>query len=221
MLIISHRGVAGPGCIENTLSAFQRAVDSGVDGIETDVRTTRDGKLVLFHDRIARNGAPVGMLDHAALQAAEGHAIPELGEALSAWPDLFWNLELKTPIGLPALVRELRSRGDVNVLISSAFHDLIHERVTNLGISRGLVVKHRPLTVDALLRDWQGAGPEYCIWDLEFADRGGVESVRDRGIANLLYNVANEDDLALARDWGVRGVILDRPELALRSPGAA
>ena len=35
---------------ENTMEAFRAAIDLGVDQIETDVRVTRDGELVLIHD---------------------------------------------------------------------------------------------------------------------------------------------------------------------------
>ncbi len=48
--VISHRGehLAHP---ENTLAAFQAAIDAGADFFELDVRTTSDGRLVLMHDR--------------------------------------------------------------------------------------------------------------------------------------------------------------------------
>src|ERR1041384_7066376 len=48
-LVIAHRGGAGLWP-ENTLYAFERAAAMGVDVIETDVRATSDGELVVFHD---------------------------------------------------------------------------------------------------------------------------------------------------------------------------
>ena len=47
--VISHRGehLSHP---ENTLPAFQAAIDAGADYFELDVRTTSDGRLVLMHD---------------------------------------------------------------------------------------------------------------------------------------------------------------------------
>ncbi|MBI3937750.1 MAG: glycerophosphodiester phosphodiesterase, partial [Betaproteobacteria bacterium] len=42
MLILAHRGYHAT-VPENTLEAFAAAVELGVDGIETDVRTSRDG----------------------------------------------------------------------------------------------------------------------------------------------------------------------------------
>lgn len=52
IVVIAHRGehLHHP---ENTLAAFQGAVDAGADFFELDVRTTSDGKLVLMHDATA------------------------------------------------------------------------------------------------------------------------------------------------------------------------
>jgi len=47
-LIIAHRG-GGTGAAENTLGAFRRAHQAGADGVETDLRLTRDGQVVLWH----------------------------------------------------------------------------------------------------------------------------------------------------------------------------
>ncbi|MDB5169627.1 MAG: glycerophosphodiester phosphodiesterase [Candidatus Saccharibacteria bacterium] len=51
MKIIGHRGAMGIAP-ENTLEAFQKAIDCQVDTIETDVRLTSDGKLVLVHKHL-------------------------------------------------------------------------------------------------------------------------------------------------------------------------
>lgn len=49
VLVSGHRGDRIHG-LENTMTAFRMAVEAGVDMIETDVRMTRDGHLVLMHD---------------------------------------------------------------------------------------------------------------------------------------------------------------------------
>ena len=49
ILIAAHRAMHTKNP-ENSLAAFQHSIDSGVDIIETDIRTTKDGKLVLMHD---------------------------------------------------------------------------------------------------------------------------------------------------------------------------
>src|SRR5262249_55708072 len=67
-LAIAHRGLhgrgredrgGGPEVPENSLAAFERAAAAGADGIETDVRLSRDGRPVLFHDRLAPGGRAV------------------------------------------------------------------------------------------------------------------------------------------------------------------
>lgn len=47
--IIAHRG-ASRDCLENTLEAFQRALDQGADAFELDVHATLDGVVVVHHD---------------------------------------------------------------------------------------------------------------------------------------------------------------------------
>lgn len=49
VLVIAHRGGALEST-ENTIGAFERAARIGADGIETDIRLTRDGVVVVYHD---------------------------------------------------------------------------------------------------------------------------------------------------------------------------
>src|SRR6195952_5478022 len=49
-LVIAHRGASGDAA-EHTLPAYLAAIDTGADGLECDVRLTRDGHLVCVHDR--------------------------------------------------------------------------------------------------------------------------------------------------------------------------
>ena len=64
------------------MDAFQRAAESGADGIETDVRLAADGQLVLFHDRSVPDGHEVKELTKAQLSAVAGHNVPTLEEAV-------------------------------------------------------------------------------------------------------------------------------------------
>ncbi|UTW63027.1 hypothetical protein KFE98_02385 [bacterium SCSIO 12741] len=58
MKIIAHRGASG-WAPENTLAAFQKALDIGVDAIEIDVRPTRDQRIVVFHDKNLNRTTPL------------------------------------------------------------------------------------------------------------------------------------------------------------------
>ncbi len=93
---IAHRGASGSGLApENTLAAFERAIQLGVDAVELDVRASRDGVLVVMHDptidRTTDREGPVAQLTFAQLREADagawfgsqfvGQRIPTLQEA--------------------------------------------------------------------------------------------------------------------------------------------
>ncbi len=73
-LIYAHRGVSSE-FMENTRAAFDRAVEIGADGIETDVQISKDQVAVLWHDehlgKIGQPGRRIGELDHAELSRLE------------------------------------------------------------------------------------------------------------------------------------------------------
>ena len=50
MFLLAHRGYHAD-VPENTMAAFEAALRLGVDGVETDVRLSRDGLPVIIHDR--------------------------------------------------------------------------------------------------------------------------------------------------------------------------
>jgi glycerophosphoryl diester phosphodiesterase len=81
-LIFAHRG-ANKEAAENTRSAFDKALEYAIDGIETDVQLSRDEVAVLWHDRfLGKVGLPtkhIDDFDHAPLQAMNFAAHFHLG----------------------------------------------------------------------------------------------------------------------------------------------
>jgi glycerophosphoryl diester phosphodiesterase len=117
-LVIGHRGACAEAP-ENTLAAFRRAAELGVDGFELDVRVTADGVAVVFHDptleRTTDRSGAVADLPFAYLREADagarfstdggrtfpwrGHGvgIPTLDEVLDTFPTTPLLIELKVP----------------------------------------------------------------------------------------------------------------------------
>src|ERR671930_261980 len=86
MIVVGHRGCAllEP---ENTLRAFRRALELGCDYVETDVRFTRDGELILMHDETvdrttSGSVADLTFAELRALDAGQGEQVPTLAELL-------------------------------------------------------------------------------------------------------------------------------------------
>src|ERR1700685_4710850 len=91
-LLLGHRGARAEKSIpENTLASFDRALASGCDGFEFDVRLSADGQAVICHDATT----PTQGLDIAHC-AAEELGLPLLREALSGYcGKAFLDIELK------------------------------------------------------------------------------------------------------------------------------
>lgn len=100
-IAFAHRGYSRTG-LENTLQAFRAAVDLGYGYIETDVHTTADGVVVLFHDdtleRVTDGLGSVQSLTFAQLQELrirEQEPIPTLDELLETLPHVRINIDIK------------------------------------------------------------------------------------------------------------------------------
>lgn len=109
----AHRGGASD-VPENTMPAFQYAVDAGYRYVETDVQVTADGVLVAFHDndlgRACGRAGRISDLPWSEVKMAlvDGAApIPLLEDMLGTWPNLRVNIDCKTHTAIPALVAAL------------------------------------------------------------------------------------------------------------------
>lgn len=112
MLWVSHRGYHVQHC-ENSLAAFQEAYKLGFRNLETDLRVTADGVIVLCHDpdlaRVA--GDPrllneIGWAEVQQLRLMDGQSLLSLSEFLESFPDCHFIFDIKpeSAVGvLPAL----------------------------------------------------------------------------------------------------------------------
>src|SRR5947209_18198260 len=86
-LVFAHRGGSALAP-ENTIAAFDNGLALGADGLELDVRLSRDGLVVVHHDRLLdRTTTMRGPI--AARTAAElrGADVPALAEVLARYRD--------------------------------------------------------------------------------------------------------------------------------------
>ena len=119
-MVAAHRGVAA-GVAENTLEAFRKAIDVGADMIEFDVRRTRDGELIAFHDAMVA-GTPVGALTRDDIAAAAGVRPPLLTEVLQTCAGrVKLDVELKEDGYVPDVTGVLRAGGDPAEMIVTSF----------------------------------------------------------------------------------------------------
>ena len=106
---------------ENTLEAFQYSSDLGFIFMETDVQTSKDGKIVIFHDdnleRMAGVQSQIKDLSFQEIKKIElrdGGRIPLLSDALSSFPNLRFNIDIKTEDAVEETVRLIKSHKSLN-----------------------------------------------------------------------------------------------------------
>lgn len=210
MLILAHRGYHARRP-ENTLEAFAAAVERRVDGIETDLRLSADGELVLVHDRLVGE-TPVAELTRHELSRRLGHAVPTAAEALETFPSLLWNLELKEPETLAPALELLRRYGASRRLLVSSFrHDLVSAVRRAVEVDVALLVAHRP--IDARREAWRFDGPlRGIVWYFGAVDESALTEAAESGLANYVYGPATPADHLQCRAWPLTGVITDWPE---------
>jgi len=227
-LVLAHRG-ARRRAPENTLEAFAAARGLGADGVEIDVRRTRDGVLVLHHDPAPPDGPMLATMDHAEV-ARRYPTIPTLPEVLDACAGLLVNVEIKN---LPwegdfdadesvadAVVDLLGARGGVDRVLVSSFHlptvDRVHRRAPDLPTAflflAGMdLVEVVDLSADrghvAVHPDLRAlGGPEVP----EF-----VRHAHERGLDVNVWTVNEPADMARLADLGVDALVTDVPDVAL------
>ncbi len=100
MLVAGHRGVR-VGAPENTMQAFHMAARAGVDMIETDVRMTKDGTLILMHDetidRTTKGSGRVREMTYEQIHAVapEVPMLREFLDGMKEYSRMTYNFELK------------------------------------------------------------------------------------------------------------------------------
>jgi glycerophosphoryl diester phosphodiesterase len=216
MLLIAHRGyhAAVP---ENTLAAFEAAIMVGASGIETDVRISRDGVPVLIHDRVIASGETVADLTRAELEQVVGHEIPTLDEALECFPGVLWNVEIKTIQALSTVIRVLeKHQAGHRIIVTSFRHDLVALCASSLKVNCGLLLAHRPLTLNSLLADFNCNGNpriNHVVWNYEVLDDILLKQAASDGYRNFVYGAVTRAEHDKCRELGVDGIITDYPLL--------
>src|SRR5665811_790334 len=99
MLIFGHRG-ASAHVRQNTVEAYALAIEQGADGVELDVRRSRDGALIIHHDdRPSPDATPFAELDFREIRATTPW-VPTLDEAWnSVGSEASLNIEIKNSHG--------------------------------------------------------------------------------------------------------------------------
>jgi glycerophosphoryl diester phosphodiesterase len=230
---LAHRGGAGE-VPENSRTAVEHTVALGLRYLETDVRATADGVVVLSHDetleRVAGVGSAVGELtwtEVSRLRDTAGEPLLRLEELLGDYPDLRVNIDAKDDAVVGPLVEVLGRTGAADRVCLASFDDARLERLRALtgpgvasSLGRRAVVR---LIAGGALGVVRGVpGPEVGVVCVQVPVRHrGVPVVtapflraaHRRGLAVHVWTVDEPAEMTRLLDLGVDGLVSDRPRV--------
>ncbi len=231
-LIYGHRG-ARRAAPENTIQAFELAMDEGAEGVELDVRVTSDRALVIHHDAAFRKddgrllelrATPLEELQRTSEN--EGRRIPTLEEVLafSERRNPLLNVELKASGSLSGWLAQKAAealRGRERVLVSS-FHVGILQKFGRLRpeIPTAYLYERRLRVPLPWIQRFTRAGGLHPIQSL--LDAQTIQRLRAQGAH--VVNVWTVNDAMRAQELaalGVDGIITDVPGEILRALGSS
>ncbi len=239
--IIAHRGFSG-AAPENTMSAFNRAIDIGADMIETDVQMTKDGVLVLFHDddigRITGNIGEIADYTYEELlnmdfgawfdeaQTFKGEKIPTLAEALELIrrSDLSIYLELKDISEASSLSAEQREMFPEMVAKEVEEHGM-KDRVVYASFQYDYLIKFKAFReknktllntmeadADILINEYSS---DYYGMNRDMVTEEAVGKLHEAGKTVYVWTVNTPEDMERITGMGVDGIVTNEPETAM------
>ncbi len=237
---LAHRGsrVLWP---ENTLEAFHGAVALGYRYIETDVRISSDGHVVVFHDETlerttnGRGKVVDWTLDELrGLDAGytfdpgngypargRGVGISTLAEVLAEFPNMHFNLDLKSPRLEWALADVIKAAGRQESTLVGSFHD--HRTAKFRRVTRGTVATSAgpSATLAMWLASRRGRHVRRPVVAYQVPydyralpiDQKYVDAIHAAGAQVHFWTVNEAAAMTRLLDMGADGIVTDRPDV--------
>lgn len=234
--IFAHRG-ASAYAPENTLEAFQLAMNQGADGIELDVQLTKDGELVVIHDEtIDRVSDEKGAVRDYTLEelkkiSVSNHfeqypdvKIPTLREVLELVKPgtMEINIELKTGIfWYPEIERKVlelvKEEGMEDRIIYSSFNHYSVQKIKELSpeAETAYLIGDVMLDVAAYTKNTGIKGLHPALFHVKMADF--LKEYKESGIVLRVWTVNEKDQIRWLIDEGVDAVITNYPDRGLEA----
>ncbi len=215
-LVIAHRGASAYE-LENSMAAFQRAVQLGADGVELDVHVTADGVPIVHHDPVAdgRTLRRSRQADLEGIRLENGEPLPTLSEALTAIGDHHVFVEAKhlPPEHDAALLSALAAGPHPERYQVHAFdHRVVRRlRATHAAPPCGILSTSYPVDPLAQLR----AADAGTLWQHEsMVDAALVDLLHEAGIRVYAWTVDVPERLRALCALGVDGLCTNTPDTA-------
>lgn len=206
--IIAHRG-ANREASENTIPAFQRALDIGVDGIELDVHVTRDNVPIVHHDPVLPDGGRIERMDSADLERrTDAPTLAQVLELVNGRCQVY--IEIKAPAALAPTVDLLTRRTDWCSIHSFDHRVARQAREFNSGVRTGILLVSYLVDIEHAMT----TASAHDVWQqAEFVDAELVSRVHRTAGRVIAWTVNDPVRARTLAAMGVDGVCTDVPRV--------
>jgi glycerophosphoryl diester phosphodiesterase len=232
--VFAHRGFALEAP-ENTLLAFAHALALGITHLETDVHASADGVAMIAHDpvldRVADQQGRVEALtvrELAKLNLGHDQHMPTLTEALEAFPEARFNIDLKASEAVVPAVKAIREAGAQDRVLLTSFSESRRRRAVSLlpGVATSAsgprfatalvasVVRGGP-AVQSALRGLHAVQIPVRALGLTTVTPARIRAFHAAGVEVHVWTINDATQMRELLALGVDGLVTDRADLAL------
>ncbi|WP_084079492.1 glycerophosphodiester phosphodiesterase family protein [Demequina sp. NBRC 110057] len=228
---LAHRGFSLEG-LENSMKAFQAAIDLGYRYLETDAHGTADGVAVALHDEtLDRTTDATGRVDERQWSSVKAariggvEPVPALEDVLGTWPEVRLNIDVKGDSGIEPVAKAIeRTKAHDRVCLGS--FSVQRRRRTLALLSRPVA---RPAAQREALAWWAGtffgADTAKTLGDVDALQipwrqknvpilfPGHIAKAHAAGKQVHVWTVNRRDHMERLLDMGVDGIVSDRADL--------
>jgi glycerophosphoryl diester phosphodiesterase len=222
-LVFAHRG-GGALAPENTMAAFDNGLALGADGLELDVHLSRDGTVVVHHDRtLDRTTTLRGPIADRSAAELGGAGVPSLADVLARYREIRIIIEMKVNSRAlaAATVDAIRRAGAVDRVCLGSFGWRVLHAARALE-PRVATSAAREEVRWALYRSWCRWPPSRVSYDgYQVPEWSGltrvvsptfIEGAHRAGLGVQVWTVDTEEHARRLLAWGVDALITDRPD---------
>ena len=226
-LIIGHRG-ASAVAPENTMAAFREAIAAGADGIEFDVRLSRDGVPVIIHDNNLRRTSrlPHRIADLTWSELDELNvAVPSLEQLFKLFEENDLSLYLEMKSDSPS-EREPLAKACCKLIDEYSFKDRVFVECFDLPalevikrvdpkIKTAALFEPRLLSNQLIIDRAMAIGASALALHHRLARNSLVQKAKDAGLAVAVWTVDEPAWIERARATGLDALITNNPAAML------
>ncbi|MDO8148674.1 glycerophosphodiester phosphodiesterase [Isoptericola sp. b515] len=235
VVALAHRGFShGDENLENSMAAFEAAVDLGFGYVETDAHGTRDGVAVALHDssldRTTDGSGEVAdqtwdQVSRARIGGQE--PVPRLDDLLGTWPDLRVNIDVKGDSSIEPVAEAIERTASHDRVCVTSFSPGRRRRTlarmsrpvaTSAGTSEvlGFLAGARlrvPGLVQRALRDVDALQVPPAQGGVTVVDAATVAAAHRAGRHVHVWTINDPDEMRRLLDLNVDGIVTDRADL--------